>query len=663
MSTGTEGRVLPRAAKALWWALVAAVFTAPARAPAQLAERPGGFGDDPVELPRDISGLSIKSPRVRIVHTTDPALEGGSLYLQQVDPWLGYQLGRNLLQREFRERDGVYGDSGKLDGPLLSDGVTKMMTRSHVNSCAVCHNTPYRDGGAGATIPKNGGEGRNTPHMFGAGLVEMIGQEIRLGALAIADVDRNGWISPGEAAGKRCIISTFPDGMAAEGSRTSVDYGSFADLDGNGRPDLNPLFHPVYVDEDGKRIAVASSLRSPGVAGYTVEVQCFGFGHLYLPFRPPVSTTIRSFIAAPFDIHSGLQAHDPTSLNDPDGDGWAQVSNAGCLQCVTAAGKDRGSPPGSRSGPSTADPDRDGFLEEISEGDLDVAEWYLLNHPSPARGRVSDSARRGEGLFTAMGCASCHVPDWGLPAAAPGAADYTRRHAGDRRLFDLEAGWSEEAGRLEGRLVLLAGRSGKVLVPRRGGFVVKGIYTDFKYHDLGGAFAQVQFDGSVVHHWRTAPLWGVGTTAPYGHDGASLSLDEVILRHGGEALESRKAHAALPGPDRQAVLEFLGSLVLHQTDRLPCDIDGDGRISESFLVQGMDTGRERFQPEWLFRVPGRIEGPITNVQGERVVSFALTNVSASHGLDLEYLRDRDGDGFPDATDPAPERTGYRDGVR
>ena len=135
----------------------------PAPARADLTERPGNSLDDPIDKPHDLSGLSVKTPRVRIVHTTDPAKAGGSMYLQQVDPWLGYQWGRDLIQREFRERDGVYGDAGKLDGPLLPDGASHMMCRSHVNSCGICHNTPYRDGGAGATIPKNGGEGRNTP--------------------------------------------------------------------------------------------------------------------------------------------------------------------------------------------------------------------------------------------------------------------------------------------------------------------------------------------------------------------------------------------------------------------------------------------------------------------------------------------------------------------
>jgi hypothetical protein len=114
---------------------------------AQLTERPGTSADDPAETPCDLSGLSIKTPRVRIVHTTDPRLEGGSMSLQQVAPWLGYQWGRNLTQREFRERDGVYGGAGKLDGIPLADGRTPMMSRGHANSCGICHNNPYRDGG------------------------------------------------------------------------------------------------------------------------------------------------------------------------------------------------------------------------------------------------------------------------------------------------------------------------------------------------------------------------------------------------------------------------------------------------------------------------------------------------------------------------------------
>lgn len=627
---------------------------------AQQTERPGNSLDNPIDTPKDLSGLSIKNPRTRVVHTIDPAQAGGSMYLQQIDPWLGYQWGRSLSQRNFRDRDGVYGDlNGKLEGIILPDGATKMMDKNHTNSCAACHNNPYRDAGAGMTIPKNGGTGRNTPHMFGGGLVEMIGMQLRLQALAVADTNRDGWISLDEARGKRLVLRNLPSGI--DGEAVEIDYGSFEDRDGNGYPDLNPIFYPVFVDADGQRIAFARSLKWPGVAGYNLQVQAFGWGHLYMPFRPPLSTTLRAFTATPADIHQGLQACDPTTLTAaPHGNGMALVSNAGAQQFVTEAGKDRGAAKGP-TGLSKDDPDRDGYCEEITEGDLDMMEWHFLNHPAPARGRITQDALAGQKLFGQIGCAKCHVPDWHLDAANPAATDYTQRYDGDRRFFELKVGYNADKERMEGKINYLADKRGDRLVPRRGDYTVRGIYSDFKYHDVGEAFYQVQFDGSVVRTWRTAPLWGVGSTAPYAHDGANLDLDSVIRRHGGEALDSRNAYRALGEEGQRQVLAFLNSLALYQTDQLACDLNGDGQIEEHFIVQGMDTGLERFNPEWLFKVPGKVEGPVTNVKNEPITSYALTNVREAYGLELPLLKDSDGDGFPDVIDPAPHKRGFKDG--
>src|SRR4030095_8596674 len=91
-------------------------------------------------------------------------------------------------------------------------------------------------------------------------------------------------------------------------------------------------------------------------------------------------------------------------------------------------------------------------------------------------------------------------------------------------------------------------------------FLVKNIFTDFKRHDLGTNFYERNYDGTIRKQFLTTPLWGVATTAPYGHDGRSINLREVILRHGGEALQSRNAFAALPEIGKAAMLGFLNSL-------------------------------------------------------------------------------------------------------
>jgi hypothetical protein len=643
-----------------WWtaavALLPVVAVAMAEGPLRLeyrTERPGGIRDDPIVAPRDVSGRSVKTPRVRILHSTDARQAGTSAYFLQVDPWVGYARGRELFLREFAAWDGVFGESGQQGGPVLDDGVSRQQSLGHVSSCGLCHNVPYRDAGAGITIAKNGGSGRNTPHLFGSGLLEMLGWQVRLQLLALGDRNRKGWIGARESFGRRAVIANLPPGVP--GDHRVIDFGRFGDVDGDGRPDLDPALHILYLDEHGHRIPWARSLKDAGVAGYTFEFQVFGFGQRA---RVPIPSTLRAFSSQAWDIHSGLQAHDPTSLVEPHRDGLAGISLAGAQQFVSGASRDRGL----RLGPggiSLDDPDRDGHVEEISEGDLDLIEWYLLNHPAPARGPRTAEVRRGEALFARAGCASCHVPDWHLYAANPTANDYTQRYPGDRRFFHLEVAPGPD-GELRGRLRRLARQVDGRWQPARGAFTIRGVYSDFRYHDLGPACHQLQFDGSTLTRFRTTPLWGVGSTAPYGHDGSALTLEDVIRRHGGEAARSRQAYARLPERDRGVVLAFLRSLVLYSTDDLPTDLAGAGRIEAHYRVAGQDTGREVFNPEWLFNVPGEIEGPVTGPDGRPIVSHALRNLRQAYGVDLPFCRDRNRDGFPDIlgfTPPKPEREG------
>ena len=134
------------------------------------------------------------------------------------------------------------------------------------------------------------------------------------------------------------------------------------------------------------------------------------------------------------------------------------------------------------------------------------------------------------------------------------------------------------------------------------------------------------------------------------------------MRHGGEAQQSRAAYARASESDQQRLVAFLDKLRLYDIESLPSDIDGDGVISDAFVVQGMDTGRERFNAEWLFRTPLRIQGPHVNSVGVVVRSSAGTNIAEAYGHDLALRRDSDEDGWPDVWDAAPLTPGYRNGV-
>jgi hypothetical protein len=118
--------------------------------------------------------------------------------------------------------------------------------------------------------------------------------------------------------------------------------------------------------------------------------------------------------------------------------------------------------------------------------------------------------------------------------------------------------------------------------PRGNPFLVTNIFTDFKRHDLGSNFYERNYDGTLQRKFLTRPLWGVGSKSSFGHDGRSISLDEVILRHGGEAQASRDAYARLPGPESAALQTFLKSLVLFPPDDTASNLDPGDRNATNF---------------------------------------------------------------------------------
>jgi CxxC motif-containing protein (DUF1111 family) len=183
----------------------------------------------------------------------------------------------------------------------------------------------------------------------------------------------------------------------------------------------------------------------------------------------------------------------------------------------------------------------------------------------------------GRKAFELIGCAKCHIPNLLIVR--------------DRRVADVDTVFDPDSGNFNRlfatALVLLAnpsslGQDGVAKMPAYQPFVVKNIFTDFKRHDVGPNFYERNYDGTMRTEFLTVALWGVGSTAPYGHDGRSINLTEVILRHGGEARASRDVFAALPAITRNTIVAFLNSLILFPPDDTASNLDPGDRSAPGF---------------------------------------------------------------------------------
>jgi CxxC motif-containing protein (DUF1111 family) len=205
---------------------------------------------------------------------------------------------------------------------------------------------------------------------------------------------------------------------------------------------------------------------------------------------------------------------------------------------------------------------------EIDPALVDHLEFYLLNYFKPGLGKQDDVTARGRRAFARIGCATCHV------------SDLTVNH--DRRVADVETAYDPVNGIFNDLFATattmirsIDDGTGLPTLKQPAGnpFVVRNIFTDLKRHDVGAKFYERNWDGTMQNQFVTRPLWGVGSTSPYGHDGRSMTLNDVILRHGGEAQKSRDAYAALPSQAQDAIQKFLNSLILFPPDDTASTLD------------------------------------------------------------------------------------------
>jgi hypothetical protein len=294
----------------------------------------------------------------------------------------------------------------------------------------------------------------------------------------------------------------------------------------------------------------------------------------------------------------GIQISDP--IINAAADGELVVTPSGFVMDGTIDVFER-SPTGEATDPDITEPNAAGLPEDAGVALIDFMEFYLLNYFKPARNLQTANSNAGRALFNQIQCNSCHI------------ANFTIEN--DRRVADVETVhvlslpvaerpppgvFNNLFAIASTRLQAVAGSEDAlgfpIIEPTGQPFLVEDIFTDFKRHDLGPALHERNFDNTIQNVFMTEALWGVGSTSPYGHDGRSINLNEIILRHGGEATAARNAYVALSSAQRNLVQEFLNTLILFPPEDTASNLNLPGEINPN-------------DPEFPTRAHGNIRLP------------------------------------------------------
>jgi mono/diheme cytochrome c family protein len=456
----------------------------------------------------------------------DVMTPGSSTFLIRRDTARAIRRGRQLFQRKFQLAQGL--------GPRTQDGVGDLNTIGALgaglsDSCAGCHGRPRGAAGFGGDVATRP-DSRDAPHLFGLGLKEQLGDEMTaelraIRASAIADARRS----------RRGVTRA----LIAKGVR----FGSI-------------------------RVSTSGAIDTSRVDGVDPDLRVRPF------FAHGGTISIREFVVGALHNEMGLEAVDSLTLAASRGARVVTPTGMvldGSLDAVEAP----------VAVDENDDHDGDGKRNEVPQALVDYLETYLVNYFKPGTYRRTDATRQGLSTFNAIGCADCHVRDL--------TVDHDRRVADVETVYDPARGnFNELFATASLRLTETDDGSGYPTLKTASGepFVVHDFFSDLKRHDVGPGFYERNYDGTTRTELMTTPLWGVGTTAPYGHDGRSVNLREVILRHGGEAQSARDAFAALSDSSKEKLLSFLETLVLFPPDDTASNLDPGDPTAPGFPQVG-----------------------------------------------------------------------------
>jgi CxxC motif-containing protein (DUF1111 family) len=166
--------------------------------------------------------------------------------------------------------------------------------------------------------------------------------------------------------------------------------------------------------------------------------------------------------------------------------------------------------------------------DNLGMADIDHFAQFIRGTKAPPRDAVlsiTAAAQQGQSLFEKIGCATCHVST----------------------IVTAPAGTVINGGAFS--------------VPEALGNKVIHPYSDFLLHDIETGDGIVQNPPQdTANKLRTVPLWGLRTHPRHMHDLKSLTLEDAIERHRGEAEHVRNHFRELSPQDEQALITFLNSL-------------------------------------------------------------------------------------------------------
>lgn len=166
--------------------------------------------------------------------------------------------------------------------------------------------------------------------------------------------------------------------------------------------------------------------------------------------------------------------------------------------------------------------------DNLGLADIDHFAQFIRGTMVPPRDTVlaaTPAALKGKELFRQVGCSICHVES--ITTAPVG------------KVID----------------------GGMFTVPEALGDKIIHPFSDFLLHDIGTGDGIVQVGPQdTANKLRTVPLWGLRTKARFMHDLKSLSLDNAISRHDGEAHDPATRFKELSPKDRAALITYLQSL-------------------------------------------------------------------------------------------------------